>query len=173
VQTSLSHTLAQLVADIQPDPTLAASYITRSPVEIACQEAHEFSEHEVGGASLTPRTLRHTTNITLPLPPALGAELFLSDTATRVHEDACGVTCPHCVLSQNSSCSQGSSMLFALFFSFSFSSCVLATTLAQYLAQRSTRPPLLTGTLDIAQTRHRQRTLTLTHSNCTGCFANA
>lgn len=39
--------LSQLVADIQPDASLAASYMIRSPVEIACQETKEFSEHEV------------------------------------------------------------------------------------------------------------------------------
>eukprot|EP00036_Acanthoecidae_sp_10tr_P010001 CAMPEP_0182915526 /NCGR_PEP_ID=MMETSP0105_2-20130417/374_1 /TAXON_ID=81532 ORGANISM="Acanthoeca-like sp., Strain 10tr" /NCGR_SAMPLE_ID=MMETSP0105_2 /ASSEMBLY_ACC=CAM_ASM_000205 /LENGTH=630 /DNA_ID=CAMNT_0025052397 /DNA_START=32 /DNA_END=1924 /DNA_ORIENTATION=+ len=46
-QANFSDRSAKLVADIQPDPALAASYMVRSPVDMACQETKEYSEHEV------------------------------------------------------------------------------------------------------------------------------
>ncbi len=35
----------EIIADIQPNPELARSYISRDPVEFGTQNVREFSEH--------------------------------------------------------------------------------------------------------------------------------
>ena len=38
---------AEIIADIQPDPSLLRDYIPRNPVDMGVQNVREFSEHWV------------------------------------------------------------------------------------------------------------------------------
>lgn len=60
-QCNFADRSAQMLADIKPDPTLASNYQVRDPVELALQNAVEFSEHEVNTERVTSTTagIRH------------------------------------------------------------------------------------------------------------------
>ncbi len=46
-QCQFSDRPAELLVDIPPDPSLAASFIERNPVDTKIQSVQEMSEHEV------------------------------------------------------------------------------------------------------------------------------
>lgn len=56
-QCNFSDRSAQLIADIQPEKGLEKDYIVRNPVDIACQNTKEFSEHEVNTETVTYTTV--------------------------------------------------------------------------------------------------------------------
>ena len=79
----------EIIADIQPNPELVQEYIARNPVDVAIQNAKEFSEHWVRVKCFEVFVLFFSRSIPFDSKQNIGASIMLKEAGqeTLIHSN--------------------------------------------------------------------------------------